>query len=80
MESEPVDGIEQEWIAFARRLKRLRKAARLSQAAVAREADMSKSFISLIEGRGTNPSLLSIFRLAEAIGVPAWRLLKDEDA
>jgi transcriptional regulator with XRE-family HTH domain len=55
--------------AFGDRVRELRKQAGLTQEALAGAAGMDRSFLAEIEGGRTNPSLDTMHRLADALGV-----------
>ena len=69
--------VDHDWALFAVRLRTARKAAKLSQAAVGIRVEICTSYISQVEQRVSNPSLLTILRLAEAIGIPASKFFSD---
>jgi len=56
-------------IRFARRVRKARKAAGLSQRALSDKTDLAVSYISEIENAARSPSLLTCMRLAEGLGV-----------
>jgi transcriptional regulator with XRE-family HTH domain len=57
-------------------LKQLRSEKRLSQAALARKAEVSAAYLSELEsGRGTRPSGQVLLRLAKALGVTIAELI-----
>ena len=58
-------------------LRRLRVAAGLSQEALAAEADLHRTFISLLERGRRAPSLEVVFRLAEALKVSATDVVRE---
>ena len=60
--------------AFARNVVRARDARGLSQDKLAEKADLDRTYISGIERGVRNPSLLSICRLAKALGITASEL------
>jgi transcriptional regulator with XRE-family HTH domain len=66
-------------IAFGLVLRELRRERRLSQEALALEADLQRNYISLIE-RGINqPTITTLFKLAAALQVrPSEFLAKVE--
>lgn len=70
--------MDEAWSRFVARLIRARKSAKLSQRALGEKADMSKSFISNIENKNTNPSLMTILRLAEALEISTSSLFADD--
>ncbi len=53
--------------AFAKALKELRQAKGLSQEALALEADLDRTYISLLERGLRQPSLTTIFLLAKVL-------------
>lgn len=57
-------------------LKKVRAKKKLSQGALARLLDVDKGYISNIESGNKNPTLATIQRLADALGVSADELLK----
>lgn len=58
-------------------LRRIRIKKNISQGNIAKELKVGRSFISMIENGKTNPTLATITRLAEAVGVSTDELLKD---
>ena len=60
-------------------IKRIRKEKGLSQQKVADGADMLVPTYSRLERGGTNPSLSSIVRIADALGVPVLTLFQSPD-
>ena len=65
---------------FAKNLRRLRNAKRLSQDDLAYEAEVSRSYLSQLEKGEFYASLKTIAKLASVLGVEGWELLKDEKA
>ena len=61
-------------------LRRLRRAAGLSQAALAENSGLSRRMIVSLEGGETNISLSSLDRLAEALDTGFVELVSDPDA
>jgi len=57
-------------------MKRVRAKKKLSQGALARLLEVDKGYISNIENGKKNPTLATIQRLAEALGVSADELIK----
>lgn len=57
--------------AFGKVLQRLRKAKRLSQEELSFRSQLDRTFISRLEGGLRQPTLSTIIRLAEALGVSA---------
>lgn len=64
--------------AFGKRLRALRKAKNLSQEALAWKADSELSQISRMERGIVNAGLSQIFKIAEALEVPAKELFDFE--
>lgn len=62
-------------VAFGQVLRALRRDAGLSQEQLALAAGVERNFVSLIE-RGVNqPTIRVIFKLAQALGVPASKII-----
>ena len=57
-------------------MKKVRAKKKLSQGALARLLEVDKGYISNIESGNKNPTLATIQRLADALGVSANELLK----
>jgi transcriptional regulator with XRE-family HTH domain len=57
-------------------MKKIRAKKKLSQGALARLLEVDKGYISNIESGKKNPTLATIQRLADALGVSADELLK----
>ncbi len=53
--------------AFAKTLRELRKSKNLSQEALALEADLDRTYISMLERGIRQPSLETIFHLSEVL-------------
>jgi transcriptional regulator with XRE-family HTH domain len=64
--------------AFGKRLRELRKSKNLSQEALAWRADSDLSQISRMERGIVNAGLSQIFKIAEALEVPAKELFDFE--
>ena len=64
----------------ASNLRRLRRAAGLSQGALAEASGISRRMITNLEGGDTNVSLSSLDRLAEALGVDFVAIVADPEA
>jgi transcriptional regulator with XRE-family HTH domain len=60
--------------AFGLNVRRQREARKLTQERLAERADLDPTYISGIERGVRNPSLLSISRVAGALGVPVSAL------
>ena len=57
-------------------IRRLRKAKALSQAALARRAQLTRVYVTRLEAGRQDPSLSTISALAKALGVPVTALLE----
>ena len=60
---------------FGRRIPRLRLERKLSQEELAFRADLHRTYVSSVERAERNVSLINIYRLAEALEIPANDLL-----
>src|SRR5947209_1663834 len=60
---------------FAQRLRELRLAGGMSQAELARQAEVTTNYISRLEGGGAAPGIDLVARLALALGLPIAELL-----
>lgn len=63
-------------IKLGQNFKRIRTAKKLSQGAVARKLEVHRAYISGIENGKRNPTLATIQKLAEALGISADELIK----
>jgi transcriptional regulator with XRE-family HTH domain len=61
---------------MGKRLRKLRIAKKLSQATVAKRADLSREYVNKIEAGRYDPPLSTINALAKALGVPVTELLE----
>ena len=59
-------------------LKRKRESLRLSQEALAEMAGLHRTYISQVERGVRNLSIDSMERLAEAIGMEVWEMLRTD--
>lgn len=66
-------------VALGRALRRLRHAAGLSQEQLGMEAEVQRNFISLIETGQNQPTITTIFRLAQALGLKASDLVAEAE-
>lgn len=72
--------VQSELVAvFAARMRERRNELGLSQEALAHECGLDRTYISGCERRLRNPSLISIEKIAGALGVPASVLFEDND-
>ncbi len=63
---------------FATRMREERLRLELSQEELAHRANLDRIYVSGCERRLRNPSLVSVERIADALGVPASQLLAQE--
>lgn len=61
--------------AFGERVRRARAATGLSQEALAHKAELHRTYVGSVERGERNVSLDNIYRLADALGVPARELV-----
>lgn len=64
---------------FCDRLRAARKCAGLSQAELGRKVCLSRVTICVLERDAASPTILTVRRLAQALGVPPSSLLIDLD-
>lgn len=64
-------------LAFGSVLKGYRTGKKLSQEKMALECDLDRTFISMLERGKRQPTLTTLFRLAEVLDVPASELLEE---
>ncbi len=62
-------------VAFGRVLRRLREATGLTQEQLGFEADLRRTYISILELGQQQPSLTTILKLAQALKYPAGKML-----
>lgn len=61
--------------AFGNAIREIRKRRGISQAALAEECRLDRTYISGIERGQRNPSLTNILKIAAALGTPASQIL-----
>lgn len=61
--------------AFGRALRYFRKDLRLSQERLAQKSGLDRSYISLLERGIRQPSLTTIFQIAQALNLPLQELV-----
>lgn len=66
--------------SFGLVVKKLRQEQKLSQESLAIAANLDRSFLSQLETGHKQPSLLTIFQLAQALGVSVADLMKSVEA
>lgn len=59
---------------FGRRIRDIRKIKKITQDKLAEKADVSLSYIAMIEGGKRNPTLDSIVKIAHGLGVATHQL------
>lgn len=62
--------------AFGRNVRHLREQSGLSQEKLAAKADLDRSFLSGIESGTRNPGVLTVTKLAKALGVTGATLME----
>ncbi len=62
---------------LADNMRRLRAAKGFSQETLAFECDLHRTYISGIERRVRNPTIGTLEKIAAALGVEVWQLLKN---
>jgi transcriptional regulator with XRE-family HTH domain len=60
---------------FGEELKKAREAAGLTQEELAFKAEVHRTYVSLLERNQKSPTLDVLFRLAQALGITASRLV-----
>jgi XRE family transcriptional regulator, regulator of sulfur utilization len=61
---------------MGKRLREIRAAKHLSQAAIAKRAGLSREYVLRLEAGQQDPSLSTLTALAKALGVPVTKLLE----
>lgn len=64
--------------SFGLRVRALREARGLSQEALAEIAGLHRTYVGSVERGERNVTLSNIYALADALGVPAQELLRDD--
>lgn len=62
---------------LAKNMRKLRAARGLSQEALAHESGINRTYLSSVERAERNVSVDNIARIAKALEVEPWKLLKD---
>jgi len=62
---------------LAKNMRKLRAAHDLSQEALAFDSGLNRTYLSSVERSERNISIDNIARIAKALGVEPWKLLKD---
>lgn len=63
-------------VAFGKVLRRLRLEANLTQEQLGFEADLRRTYVSILELGQQQPSLTTIFKVARALGLPSSELIE----
>jgi transcriptional regulator with XRE-family HTH domain len=63
---------------LAKNMRRLRAKNGLTQEALAHDSGINRTYLSSVERSERNVSIDNIGRIAQGLGVDAWKLLKDE--
>lgn len=66
--------------AFGRVMRRLRRKANLTQEQLGFEAELRRTYISILELGQQQPSLSTILKIASALGCPAHELIAQVEA
>jgi transcriptional regulator with XRE-family HTH domain len=66
-------------LAFGSALRRLRKAAGMSQETLGLEAGVQRNFVSLIETGQNQPTIGTVAKLARALGMKASELVAEAE-
>jgi transcriptional regulator with XRE-family HTH domain len=69
--------MENEIIQFGKKLREVRLKKKLSQGDVAKILGVHRSYISGLERGARNPSLLTVQKVARALGVTADKLISE---
>jgi len=64
-------------LAFGSVLREFRLEKKFSQEKMALECDLDRTFISLLERGQRQPTLTTLFRLAEVLDVPPAKLIEE---
>ena len=65
--------------AFGEVLRAHRAQTKLSQEALALECELDRTFISMLERGKRQPTLTTLFRIAEVLKIPASQLIADAE-
>jgi len=66
-------------VALGKALRKLRLAAELSQEQLGLESGVQRNFISLIETGQNQPTIGTIFKLAQALGIKPSKLVAESE-
>jgi transcriptional regulator with XRE-family HTH domain len=68
-------GVLDSGIAFGKVLRKLRIEAGLTQEQFGFDADLRRTYVSILELGQQQPSLTTIFKVAQALNIPASKLI-----
>ena len=68
-------GVLDSGIAFGKVLRKLRIEAGLTQEQLGFDADLRRTYVSILELGQQQPSLTTIFKVAQALNIPASKLI-----
>ena len=68
------------FVAFGAAITESRKERGLTQEALAERAEMNRTYLNDVEKGRRNISLFNIERLARALGMSAWELMREAEA
>jgi transcriptional regulator with XRE-family HTH domain len=66
--------------AFGRVLREIREERGLSQEQLGFESGYHRTYISFLERGKKNPTLATVFNLAETLKIPAWEIVQKTEA
>jgi transcriptional regulator with XRE-family HTH domain len=66
-------------VLFGQRLRVAREALSLSQEALAEQADIHRTYVSQVESGRRNIAIDNMERLAAAVGMELWEMLKPQE-
>ncbi|WP_426280772.1 helix-turn-helix domain-containing protein [Sphingomonas sp. NFX23] len=61
---------------FGKRMKQRRRELRLTQVQISERTGIAATYLSMIENGRANPSLDTVEKLARAVGLEAWEMLR----
>jgi transcriptional regulator with XRE-family HTH domain len=61
---------------FGKRMKQRRRELRLTQVQIFERTGIAATYLSMIENGRANPSLDTVEKLARAVGLEAWEMLR----
>ena len=67
---------KQELIALGSLIREKRESQELTQIELAEKANVDRNYIGMVERGERNPSYLSLLKIATALGMPVYKMLK----